>query len=154
MAISANVMLQFGIVESLVANGIRPTEVPLTGFDLSGLQLPAPTIPFTMASVKRWALVAGTKTIDLRDCPGLNDEHQDANGLRVIGILLSNPAGNSLMTLSPGTYDIDELIVRGDQSNRQVGALRQSYGLVSNIAKTIVVTGTGTESFDLEILLG
>ena len=154
MALSALVMLQMGIVEPLTADGARLTEIPLTEFDLAALQLPTATLPFTKASVKRWTLTAGTVTIDLRALPGLNSTSQDCNGLKVVGLLLSNPAGNGLMTLASGNYDIDTLKVRGDADDRQIGALRQKYGTVDNTHKTIVVTGTGTQSFDLEILLG
>ncbi len=160
MTIAANVFLSFGIIETITGDDIASTQVPHTAFDLVGLTLPTATNPTTQWSGQTYALVAGTKTIDLTALEVLGNAALDTTGLKIQAIVLINPMSNGNLTIS------------GEGTNgRSLGSAHTLFGsasrdtrLILDVPETgvdadathklLVVTGTGTQSFSLGILLG
>ena len=155
--ITGMVMMSLGINEAITGDAISSASVAHAAFDTVGLQLPTATIPTTKVSFKTYSLVAGTKTIDLRALPGIENVSQDCDGLKVRAFIFKNPAGNGTMTVAAGSsngYDIDTFKVRGNADNPQTKVSRETFGTVDGTHKTIDVTGTGTQSFSFGLVLG
>ena len=117
------------------------------------------TPPVSMASYQQYALVAGALTIDLRALLGVNDEVQDANGLKLQTIVIRNPTSNNPITVTTGATNGFPLFGGTNSVVIPAGSTIGFYvpeGLadVSATDKTIDIAGTGTELFDVGITLG
>ena len=162
MAVSISPQIIFTAHETLDTgvDGAPSPNIVHSGFNLVDTVLDDTTTPpVTMTSYQTYALVAGALTIDLRALLGVNDEVQDANGLKLQTIVIRNPSGNNPITIGEGAsngYPIwgagNDHIVPADSEVGQKFA--DTLADVSATDKTIDISGTGTETFDVGICLG
>ena len=162
MAVSISPTITFTANETLdIGVDAAPSpSVVHSGFNLAGTVLnSSSTPPVTMTSYQTYTMTAGAFIIDLRALLGVNDEVQDANGLKLQTIIIRNKSGNNAITIGEGAtngYPIwgagNDLIVPADS---EMGMnFNETLADVSATDKTIDVAGTGTETFDVGICLG
>ena len=115
----------------------------------------SPTINFTALET----LDVGVDAVPSPDMVVLHHKLQDANGLKLQTIMITNPSGNNPITIGEGAsngYPIwgasNDVIYPAatDQGTKFSDSLPD----VSATDKTIDITGTGTETFDVGICLG
>ena len=162
MAVSISPTITFTAQETLdVGVDAAPSPIiPHSGFNVAGPQLNATsTPPVTMTSYQEYTLSGGAFIIDLRALLGVNDEVQDANGLKLQTIIIRNPSGNNPITIGEGAtngYPIwgagNDLIVPADSEIAMT--FNETLADVAAADKDIDVAGTGTETFDVGICLG
>lgn len=162
MAVSIAPTITFTANETL-DTGVDAAPSPAvfhSGFNLAGINLnSASDTPVTMTSYQNYTMTAGAFTIDLRALLGVNDESQDANGLKLQTIIIRNPTGNGPITVTTGASNGFPLFGGTNDMIIPAGATLGFYvpeGLTNVAAadKEIDISGTGTESFDVGICLG
>lgn len=165
MAVSLNPQFLLSVVETLTGNvdAAESPQVTHSGFNLTGVRLNASsTPPATKVSAVTHALTAGAKTIDLTVLPG-TEGNQDCTGLKLQLLLLENPAGNAAITIGKGASNGYALFGTTNTVTVAAAATQAGYlafffpeGLpdVAAGAKTIDVSGTGTQEFNLILVLG
>lgn len=160
MAVTANINLLVSVQETFNADALVNQVLTHAGYNLTGLQLDANSTPaVTKCSFQDYALSGGTKTIDLTALLGVNDAVQDCTGLKLQFLVFLNPAGNADMVISgEGTngYSLGaaRTINGGAITCRDVMYVPNALGTVGSGAKNLVVTGTGSQTFSLGLLLG
>lgn len=163
MAVSVQVGMKFRITETLTQDGASSPKIIYDAYGISSETWEAGTAnhPVTKVSVDSVPLVAGAKTIDLSALVGTNGAAVDGTGLKVQGVWLENPSTNTgKMTFVEGASNGYRLM--DDASWRIVLKPGQKtmidlYDTSPDVAaadKTIDVTGTGTESFRMQVILG
>jgi len=115
-------------------------------------------VPATKVYAAEIALSGGAYTIDLSSLATLQ-ETLDATGLKVQAIKLINKAGNAVMTFSEGAANGYALLGASWTLDLLAGQEAQFYlnEAAPDVAagdKTIDVAGTGTESFQVILVLG
>jgi len=162
MAVSIAPIISFTALETLdIGVDAAPSpEVVHNGFNLTNTLLnSASTPPVTTTSYQTYALVSGALTIDLQALLGVNDEVQDATGLKLQTIIIRNPSGNNTITIGEGAangYPIwgagNDLEVPADS---EIGMkFADTLADVAAADSEIDIAGTGTETFDVGICLG
>jgi len=162
MAVSIAPTITFTAVETLDTgvDAVTAPTVSHNSFNLTGVTLNATsTAPVTTTSYQTYTLSAGAITIDLAALLGVNDEVQDATGLKLQTIIISNPSGNNAITVTTGAVNGFPLFGGTNSVVIPTGATLAFYvpeGLTNVAAadKTIDVSGTLVEKFDVGITLG
>lgn len=144
--------------------GADDVAIVLSGFNLNGLRFNASsTIPVTKESYKVYTFTAGAITIDLTSIVDAFGVTFSGSGLKVQGIVIINPAGNASINVAPGAsngYALfgagNDITIPGNASYDTfvVAWLPEGTPDVAGGAKNIDVTGTGTESFKIGLILG
>jgi len=159
MAVTLNLNLLFGPEETISEDALS-TSVTHDGYNLSGVSLTsATTPPVTKCSFQDYALSGGTKTIDLTALLGLKNESQDCTGLKLQFLVFINAASNADMVISgegANGYSLGaaRTINGGTAANYDIMYAPESLPDVASGAKNLVVTGTGSQSFKLGVVLG
>lgn len=162
MSVTANPQFALGIRETL-ETGVDAATVKTvvhSGFDLNNTSLNATsTPPVSKQSSITHALSAGAKTIDFTALAGTNGATLDCTGLKLQGILVSNPAGNATINIAPGSSNPYPIFGAANDIDVPAGSKFAFYFAdtladVSSTVKTLDITGTGTEEFDLQLLFG
>lgn len=160
MAVTANINLLTNVTETFSVDALVAQSLTHAGYNLTGLTLNATsTPPVTKVSFQDYALVAGTKTIDLTALLGVNDASQDCTGLKLQLLVFINAAANADMVISgegANGYSLGaaHTINGGTIETRSVLYVPEALGDVGAAAKYLVITGTGTQGFKLGLLLG
>lgn len=162
MAVTITPTINFAAVETLDTgvDGVTSPSVTHNKFNIPSVTHNAGSLaPVTIASYRTYALVAGALTIDLRALLGVGDESQDANGLKLQTIVIRNPSGNNIITLGEGAVNGFPLFGAGKSvdfpGDSEMGFhIPEGVVNVSATDKTIDVSGTLIESFDVGICLG
>jgi len=129
----------------------------------TGTKTPSTTVPCT----QRWAdlvsLAAGTVTIDLTSLSNGNLPAKDFTGLTVQFIKVHNPSTNA-NNITVADHGTTGYLIFGDTSGQitippgmmmMFGAAEtEGLAAVSGTVKQILVTGTGTQSFYIQIVAG
>jgi len=120
-------------------------------------------LPATVVGSFALTLSSSTAFIDLTAVPVGNGLTSDATGLKLQCLQVQNRAGNGNLTLSYGTSSPYSFagtswsnVVQGHATHRGIylQSCPEGAGDVSTAAKNILCTGTGTESFDVMVILG
>ena len=160
MAVTANVNLLVNVDETFNVDALVNQVLTHAGFNLTGLTLDSSTTPpVTKVSAQDYALVGGTKTIDLTALLGVNDLVQDCTGLKLQLLVFINAAANADMTISgegANGYSLGaaHVINGGAVACRSVLYVPEALADVSATVKNLVVTGTTTQAFKILMLLG
>jgi len=117
------------------------------------------TPPVTQVAQFAQGLTAGAKTIDLTALVGTNGAAVNGTGLKVQLFKVTNRVGNAAITLTDGASNGYELA--GD-AWKVILLAGQSFTFYGNDAtpdvavgaKTIDCTGTGTQTFDVIVVMG
>jgi hypothetical protein len=159
MAVSANISFLARIRETL-ETGVDGAASPVIihdALDKSVTLNASSAVPATKCSVDTIALTAGAKTVDLTALAGANGT-VDGTGLKVQFIRIVNNGANA-MTFAEGASNGYELLGNGWTITLPAGGYMQFYlpeGTpdIASGAKTIDVSGTGTQTFDLTVVMG
>lgn len=160
MSVTANLNLLINVEETFNTDALINQVLTHAGYNLTGVVLGSETTPsVTKVSAQDYALVSGSKTIDLTALLGVNDASQDCTGLKLQLMLFINSAGNADMIISgegANGYSLGaaRTIKGGSLACRDVMYAPEALGDVGSSAKHLVVTGTGTQAFKLLLLLG
>ena len=129
----------------------------------SGTKTPTSAVPCTQRWEDTISLVAGAHTIDLTALPNGNLANKDFTGLTVQFIKVINPSTNAnSITVKDGATN--GYLIYGDTSgqvtiapgmmNFHGAAETEGLAAVSATVKTIDITGTGTQSFKVQVVAG
>jgi hypothetical protein len=161
MSVVNTTQLKVDTTETL-ATGVDAASSPIvdhTAFTAKHTLNASSSVPATKCAYDAVALVAGAKTIDLTALVGTNDAAVDGTGLKVQAIKFKNKTGNAAMTFTEGAATGYELlgnaftfILLADQE--AAFYLHESAPDISGSLKHIDVTGTGTEEFELSVVMG
>ena len=105
------------------------------------------------------SLSGGAATIDLTSLTGVNNESVDGTGLKLQVLKMKNRTGNATMTIDVGASNGYELAGAGFEATLQAGQELTFFGNdatpdIGASAKTLDLTGTGTESAEISIVMG
>lgn len=157
--VTASYALKATVVENLdAADGANSPQITHDKFSSSGTLTPTSSVPATKVSADRVALVAGAKTIDLTALVGTNGAAVNGTGLKVQLFKFAN-RGAAFMTVSQGAANPYQFgganWSRRVQPNQEI--LFYGHDLDPDIAagaKNIDVAGTGTDEFELTVVMG
>lgn len=160
MAVSLTYGFTANISETL-ASGVDGSSQPVinhSSFDDTGTLNASSTPPATKCVVRTIALIAGAYTIDLTTITGTNGLAQDMTGLKVQYFRVKN-LGASAMTFTFGASN--PYLLKGaawktilEQNQIDVFYGNDATPDVGGSSKTIDVSGTGTQTFELTIVAG
>lgn len=165
MALTATVQctprINLGVSESISGNGLIAQRVTHTVYDVAPGNLSSTTdIPVSVVSIQPYALAGGTKTIDLYALSTTLGS-VDCIGLKVQGLRITNVSGNAALTITgegANGYSLGGAIVvpAAGASRDLVVTLwfPESLADIATAERYLVITGTGTQAFYLELLLG
>lgn len=157
MAVTCNYGFKLYSIETLtgVDSASNPS-VTHDGYDESGTLTASTTPPVTKILAKLITLTAGAYTIDLTTETGTNGVAISGTGLRVQAIRIKNLGANT-MTFSEGASNGLALIC-GDIIVPAGGItqifLNDAAPDIASGDRTIDVAGTGSQTFELTVLLG
>ncbi len=155
---------QLTVVTTLTGPGVGADDTTtIDQFNSADTYSASTAVPVTKKAAYQKALSTGTATIDLTALPGDSaDETVNGTGLKLQFLKLRNPSANAnVITATKGasngyglgaaggtwTIPLDpgqEVLITGDESNPDV----------AGGAKTIDLSGTGSQALDVEIVLG
>lgn len=122
---------------------------------------PTTTPPVKYHSAQTVALVDGAKTIDLTAVPeAASGVNIDGTGMKVQGFRIRGKAGNSALTISPGTAPYamfgtaKDIIYPAGCSKAWTFEFEDKLADIAGGAKQIDFAGTGVEEFQVEFLIG
>jgi hypothetical protein len=159
---AVNVQYSFGMrtVEQLTiaVDGAVNPKITFTDFDESGTLNAGSTPPAEKCNFAKIALTAGAATIDMTDLVGPGGAPIDFTGLKVQLIRIKN-LGGAAMTFSEGSSNGYELLGNNWSITVPPGGIMQFFlpdtaPDVGSGAKTIDVSGTGTQEFELSLIAG
>lgn len=146
------------IADSQLANPAT-TIITYDQLNVTNMYMPGGSIPVSMVSAQELALTSGSLTLDLTALLGTNGVTESATGLKLQLMKIQNPASNGNMTFAQGGSNPYQLFgstwsfsLGGGQSAMYDFA--NQAPTVSSTNKTIAVTGTGTQSFNLIMVFG
>ncbi len=161
MSVTVNWALTVNTNETLETNvdASGSPVVPLTAFSTDGDFSASTTPPATLVSYETIPLVAGAVTIDLTALTGTNGIAVDGTNLKVQLFHIKNKTGNSPMTFVEGAatgYLLKgsgwkEILAAGQETLFQGNDAAPD---ITALLKHIDVTGTGTEEFELSVVMG
>lgn len=128
-------------------------------FSTNGNLSAATTPPATLVAYETVALVAGAATIDLTALTGTNGIAVDGTNLKVQVFKIKNKTGNAAMTFVEGAATGYLLMGSGWKVILLAGQEQQFVGNdatpdITALLKHIDVSGTGTEEFELSVIMG
>lgn len=105
-----------------------------------------------------YALVTGAKTIDLRALYTVGNGTGDANGLKLQGMYFKNLGANPMTIVGGASNGYDLFGASGSLAVPAGGVFSMSFADaspdVSDTDKTIDISGTGSQTFELAMILG
>lgn len=130
-----------------------------SAFDASGTLNATSMPPVTKSAAFNAVLVAGAKTIDLTALTGTNGAAIDGTGLKVQLFKIKNPLGNAAVTVKFGAANPYNLLGASWTMILQPGDefLFKSTDTTPDVAagaKNIDLAGTGTQSFQVIVVMG
>lgn len=162
MAVSVTHESKVTVVETLATNvpaaATNGKAVTHTGFNRSHAMNASSTPPATKCSFSQPALSGGAVTINLAALTGTNGATVDLTGLKVQSITIKNNGAN-VMSFTEGASNGYALLGASFLFALQPGQEITLYGndATPDVAagdRTIDVTGTGAQSFDLGVVAG
>lgn len=162
MAVTWKPKFSSRLSETITIDGVSSSQVfNFDEFDFSSYLFNATsTVTATKCAVDKLALTAGAATIDLTSLTGPNGAAVTFNGLKVIGCLFFAPTTNSgtSVTVAKGAsngYELNSthsyVIAEGYPLVHLFGARN---GAVGGSAKTLDISGTGTDQLWFQLIAG
>lgn len=160
MSVSANYDGGITVRETL-ATGVEAATAPVvihSGFNTSTTLNASSTVPATTSIERTLALSAGTLTVDLTSLTGTNGAAVDFTGLKVQMFKFKNPSTHSI-TFTFGASN--GYLLLGTAWKMIIPAGAEVQGYIPDLApdvdsshKTIDVSGTGTDTFNIVLVAG
>jgi hypothetical protein len=160
MGVTATIASTMATIETLTDGGIATSNNTVTHnrYDQSHALNSGTSVPITKCAFFLGALDTGAATIDLTALVSTNAAVISASGLKVQGFRVKNLGANA-MTFEVGDSNGYELAGAAFSVTLAQGQHFQFFGNdaapdVSGTAKTIDVSGTGSQTFECSILVG
>lgn len=162
MSVSVNYAATVTVAETLDSNVLSAPDttrvITHTSFNETAVLHASSTPPVNKVAEFLLTLTAGSGSIDLRSLTGTNGASVDGNGLKVQVIRIKN-LGENPMTFIDGATNGYPVFGDGNPLEIPVGGHIQLYGNdklpdVSSTAKIVDVTGTGSQTAEVTIVLG
>lgn len=151
-------------VETFTGPGIGDDDtITVDQFNTDGTFTASTTVPVTKQAAFQKALSTGTGTIDLTAIPGDTvDETINGSGLKVQFLKLKNPTtnANKIVVTKGGSNGYgfgaagDTWTIPLDPGHEVLLSFDDDNPDVAGGAKTIDLTGTGSQALDVQIILG
>jgi hypothetical protein len=162
MAITAYYDLKLTVQEALTIVDASGDDAKITHnlFNASGFLDADTTPPATKATSFELTLTSGAATIDLTALPSVYNATVDGTGLRVQLVKLKAPATNgNAVTIVPGASNGYNLFGATSKITLQPGEQVEFLGIdlqpeIGNSAKTIDISGTGSQKLDVQLVMG
>lgn len=160
MTVTMSPIIDFTAIETVAVDGAASSQITFNGFNLANVQLNGTSNPvITKPIYHTYTLVAAAKTIDLTALVDSVGAAYTALGLKLQSIIIKNPAGNHDLNIAPGASNGYAILGAGNDFTLPGGATLGLYipeGTpdVAAGAKTLDITGTGTESFKIGMTFG
>lgn len=161
MSVVANYLSQLTVIETL-AVGVPAASTPSithSGYNTTEKLNSSSTPAATKAVANSYAMTAGAKTLDLTALVGTNGATVDGTGLDVVAFKVINPAGNSALVVkfgasNPYLFGADAAWRHTLKAGDELLLLGRTNPTIGSGAKNIDFSGTGTESFQVVIVMG
>ncbi len=162
MAVSATYRFDITVQETLATSVPDVADPILTHnqFNSNATLNATSTPPATKSVSLTPTLSGGTLVLDLTNLTGTNGATVDATTLKLQLLLFNNPTGNSSVVISDGASNAylifghaagEVTIFAGDnQQNKWTDTLAD----VSATVKNVLLTGTGTDAFEMVMVFG
>ncbi len=161
MSIIVSYSSRLDVRETIIAPAARRDNSIVHEAYSTNLQInAASSVPATKVAAFRKSLTAGAATIDLTSLVGTNSAVVDGTGLKVQAIKVKAPTTNTAaITVAEGASSGYELLGNGFTFAVKPGQealffLNEGAPDVALDAKNIDLSGTGTESLDVIVVLG
>ncbi len=150
-------------VEETVVLGLDHVTDPRTMYEIALLLGSKLTSSSTPPVTKVWsdnvALSGGAKTLDLEALVNVNLPNVNFVGLKVQILVFSNPAGNAVITMTPGAandYDLGGAAMSWglDAGGQLILLLTDTAPDVASADSELDFAGTGSETFDILMVAG
>lgn len=148
-------------VEETLSSGVDGAENPIIthdGFDVTGIYSSTTTPDVEYCVVKTIALTAGAYTIDLSSMTGTNGAAVVGTGKKIRLLRITNNGANA-MTFAKGASNGHTGLGSAFSATIPVGGtaawiLADGGVAIGSGDKTIDVSGTGTQTFSMTLVLG
>ena len=113
----------------------------------------------TVGISQKIALSSGAKTVDLTSLQDINGGTVSASSKKLRALLLGNPSGNAAMTFTVGgtngyTALGASFVIVLQPKQKILAYLEDGAATIDSTHKTIDVTGTGSQSFEIAAVFG
>lgn len=159
--VSASPMFSLGVTETINDSGLSNQPVMFGAHEVRPGNLSSTsTPPITVNSQQVYALVAGTLTIDLQAIITLASLTADWTGKKLQAIRITNTSGNAALTVSgegANGYSLGGAITLSAASGGAVTLCLYAPESLADVAsgdRYLVFTGTGTQTFYLDLIGG
>lgn len=159
--VAASPMFSLGVTETINGDAIMNQIVAFGDHEVRPGNLSSTsTPPVSVNSQKEYALVAGTKTIDLTELATLTSDLTDCSGKKIQGVRITNVSGNAALTVTgegADGYSLGGAITIPAASGGNVVLVLWAPESLANVAsgdRYLVFTGTSDETFYLDALIG
>lgn len=160
--VTASPMFSLGVTETINGGALTNQPVMFGDHEVRPGNLSSTTTPpITVNAQNEFALVAGTKTIDLQALITLLTDTADWSGKKLQGVRITNVAGNATLTITgegANGYSLGGAITLPAASGgADVVAVLWAPEALADVAsgdRYLVVTGTGTEVFYIDLIGG
>lgn len=161
MTVTAVPQIYDGVTVTIDVQGTDAVQAVIDGFKLQGLSLDTTSSPpVSKVSYREYALSAGTITIDLTAILDQVGVAQDCTGLKVQKVHAINPEANSQIAIAAGAsngYSLGGTITipgSAEGDCHVVFYLPEALADISASAKSLTITGTGSQTFSLGFDIG
>lgn len=155
-------MFSFGVTETIDGDAITNQLVSFGDHEVRPGNLSSTSSPpVSVQSQQEYALSGGTKTIDLQALATLLSSARDTSGLKVQGIRITIPAGGTALSVTgegSNGYSLGGAVPIAAPSATYASVLTiwnpEAFADVASGDRYLVVTGTGTQAFFIDLLIG
>lgn len=159
--VAASPMFSLGVTETLNGDAVTNQVVAFGDHEIRPGNLSSTsTIPVSVHSQQEYALASGTKTIDLQALATLLSATTDVSGKKLQGLRVTNPDGNAALTVTgegANGYSLGGAITLPAASGGDVALILWAPESLADVAsgdRYLVFTGTGSQEFYLDLLIG
>lgn len=165
MSVSSTLTMKIETVETLesttdpfVLSSAKSTTT--NGLNLATTINSGTGVPATKQAFKQLAMTAGAATIDLRNLVGVNGGAQDGNGLKVQAIIFRGKSDNANpITVAYGASNGYALLGSSFTFDLKPGQmlmafLNEAAPDINSSAKTIDISGTGSQVLEYQLVMG
>ena len=160
--VAASPMFSFGVTETIDGDAITNQLVSFGDHEVRPGNLSSTSSPpVSVQSQQEYALSGGTKTIDLQALATLLSSARDTSGLKVQGIRITIPAGGTALSVTgegSNGYSLGGAVPIAAPSATYASVLTiwnpEAFADVASGDRYLVVTGTGTQAFFIDLLIG
>ncbi len=160
--VAASPMFSLGVTETIDGDALTNQLISFGDHEVRPGNLSSTSSPpVSKNSQQEYALVAGTKTIDLQALATLLSSTADWTGLKLQGIRITIPAGGTALSVTgegSNGYSLGGAVPIAAPSALYASVLiiwnPEAFADVASGDRYLVFTGTGTQTFYLDLIAG